>query len=599
MTRFDGPFGDLSQFLGIPRVAGLALSPDGGTLVAGVQNLSPDGKKFVRSIWRIDLGGGAPVRLTRAAEGESAAAFLPDGSLLFTAKRADPAAKKDDPAADGPGLWSLPAGGGEARLLAAPPAGVGSFAVARDSGTIVLASDVLPCAQDVAEDAKRRKARKDADVTAILHESAQIRYWDHQLGPDAPRLFALTPPAVDAADRPELVDVTGNVGFALDGHDVTPDGTTIIASWQIELPEGDYSGELVAIDVATGKRTTLANAADREFFAPLVSPDGRQVIAVYETRGDYDNAHRLGLWLQPLDAPGEGRDPLPDLDLWPHAQAWSQDSSTLYFVADESGHAPVFQLDIASGAVTRLTGDHGAYSNVQVAPDGTVYALRSAVDSQPRPVRLASSIADQQPEFLAAPGDELELPGRMEEVVATAQDGQPIHGRLVLPEGDGPAPLLVFIHGGPHMSSNGWNWRWSPWVMARRGYAVLMPDPGLSSGYGQAFHQRGWGDWGGAPYTDLMAITDAVVARPDIDETRTAALGGSFGGYMTNWIADADRPLQGDRHACGSVAARTQGHLRRGVLLPPRVRPHHRAAGALGAQLAAPLRRATSARRCW
>jgi dipeptidyl aminopeptidase/acylaminoacyl peptidase len=73
--------------------------------------------------------------------------------------------------------------------------------------------------------------------------------------------------------------------------------------------------------------------------------------------------------------------------------------------------------------------------------------------------------------------------------------------------------------------------------MVARGYAVLLPDPALSTGYGQNFVQRGWGAWGSAPFTDLMALTDVAVARTDIDDTRTAAMGGSFGGYMANWIA--------------------------------------------------------------
>ncbi|MDF2917925.1 MAG: family peptidase, partial [Microbacterium sp.] len=78
---------------------------------------------------------------------------------------------------------------------------------------------------------------------------------------------------------------------------------------------------------------------------------------------------------------------------------------------------------------------------------------------------------------------------------------------------------------------------WSPLLAAARGYAVLLPDPALSTGYGLDFIARGWDAWGAAPFTDLMSITDAVVARDDIDETRTAAMGGSFGGYMANWVA--------------------------------------------------------------
>ncbi|ELB90741.1 dipeptidyl aminopeptidase [Rhodococcus wratislaviensis IFP 2016] len=95
----------------------------------------------------------------------------------------------------------------------------------------------------------------------------------------------------------------------------------------------------------------------------------------------------------------------------------------------------------------------------------------------------------------------------------------------------------MWVHGGPLGSWNTWSWRWNPWLLVARGYAVLLPDPALSTGYGQEFVERGWGKWGKAPFTDLMAITDAAVALPEIDEKRTAAMGGSFGGYMANWIA--------------------------------------------------------------
>jgi dipeptidyl aminopeptidase/acylaminoacyl peptidase len=125
-------------------------------------------------------------------------------------------------------------------------------------------------------------------------------------------------------------------------------------------------------------------------------------------------------------------------------------------------------------------------------------------------------------------------------VEATAADGARVPAYLARPEeasSGNPAPLLLWIHGGPLNSWNAWTWRWNPWLLVAKGYAVLLPDPALSTGYGQDFIQRGWGEWGKAPFTDLMAITDAVVERPDIDEARTAAMGGSFGGYMANWVA--------------------------------------------------------------
>ena len=110
----------------------------------------------------------------------------------------------------------------------------------------------------------------------------------------------------------------------------------------------------------------------------------------------------------------------------------------------------------------------------------------------------------------------------------------------MLPEtasADRPAPLLLWVHGGPMSSWNSWSWRWNPWLMAARGYAVLLPDPALSTGYGQEFIARAHHEWGARPFADIMAATEAVLARPDIDADRAGMMGGSYGGYMANWMA--------------------------------------------------------------
>ena len=122
-------------------------------------------------------------------------------------------------------------------------------------------------------------------------------------------------------------------------------------------------------------------------------------------------------------------------------------------------------------------------------------------------------------------------------MTATAADGTTLPSWLVLPDGDGPHPLVLWVHGGPLASWSVWSWRWNPWLLAARGHAVLMPDPGLSTGYGLDMVRRGWGAWGREPYDDLMRCTDAALERPDLDADRTAVMGGSFGGYMANWIA--------------------------------------------------------------
>jgi dipeptidyl aminopeptidase/acylaminoacyl peptidase len=174
-----------------------------------------------------------------------------------------------------------------------------------------------------------------------------------------------------------------------------------------------------------------------------------------------------------------------------------------------------------------------AYTDVVTAPGGTLYALRSSYGAPPHPVRIGTDGAVTVLPCVDLPT----LPGTLEEVSATAADGTSVRSWLVLPDDEQPAPLLLWIHGGPLGSWNSWSWRWNPWLLAARGYAVLLPDPALSTGYGQDFIQRGWGAWGGPPFDDLMTATDAACTHPRVDGTRTAAMGGSFGGYLANWVA--------------------------------------------------------------
>jgi dipeptidyl aminopeptidase/acylaminoacyl peptidase len=536
---------DVDSFLALPRVSGLALSPDGSRLVTSVATMAPDGTKFQSALWQLDPAGeAAPFRLTRSAKGESGAAFLPDGSILFTSARPDPESAKGDDREDRAALWLLPVAGGEARLLADPPAGVDGLAVARDSGHVVIGVGAYPGAGTLEEDADKHKARKERGVTAQLFESYPIRYWDHYIGPRDRRLYRMPAPTADET-RPELELIADGTGQHLDelGFDVTPDGTTAVTGWHTRRSVTDLATNLVAIDLAspgdgTGERRILA-AGDVAYDGPRCSPDGRSAVCVLETLGDPDHAGRITLWLVDL-ASGEGRDLAPDLDLWPNSPVWAPDSSSVYFVADQAGRAPAFRVDIGTGEVTRLSAA-GAFSDLCPSPDGgTVYALRNVVASPPQAVALDATTADQEPRPIPTPGSPLDVPGRVEEMTATASDGTPVHSWLALPadaSATNPAPLVVWIHGGPLGSWNSWHWRWNPWVLVERGYAILLPDPALSTGYGQSFVERGRGRWGDEPFTDLMAATDAAVSRPDIDESRTAAMGGSFGGYMANWVA--------------------------------------------------------------
>jgi dipeptidyl aminopeptidase/acylaminoacyl peptidase len=538
------PFHRMSDFLSLPRLGGLALSPDGTRLAVSVATLDAEKKKWQSAVWEVDPTGASQARrLTRSAPGESAPAWLPDGSLLFTSARPVPGAKDDGEPK--PALWNLPAGGGEARPVVTRSAGIAGFAVAADSGDVVVAAATMPGATDAGADEQRRTQRKDAGVTAVLHDTYPVRYWDHDLGPAAPHHFWAGRIPADDGTSTGLIALRDLTPDAVPPHGagedftLSPDGRLLARTEHVAAGPAARRTRVVLTDTASGETRALVDDPLADVHSPAFSPDSTSVVCVRELQSTYTEPPDYTLLLVDV-AGGTARDLTAGFDRWPSAPQFTPDGTAVYFLADDDGRHAVFRVPLSGGEPLRLTGD-GAYSDLQVARDGSaLFALRSACDSPPLPVRLDPVAPLQDPVALPSPGAVGRLPGTVHEVEAIAQDGARVQSWLVLPEGasaESPAPLLLWIHGGPLMSWNSWSWRWCPWILAARGYAVLLPNPALSQGFGLDFIRRGWGEWGGAPFTDLMTAVDAVEQRPDVDASRTAAMGGSFGGYMANWVA--------------------------------------------------------------
>lgn len=553
------PFHSLDDYLSQPRIEALALSPDGTRAVLTVATLGKDKTAYERSLWEVPVDGdGVPVRLTRSAKGETGAAFTARGDILFVSARPDTEAEEDAEQAQ---LWLLPAAGGEARPVTRLAGGVAGVTAAEGADVLVLGAPLLPSADSIEADARLRAARKKLKVSAILHDAYPVRYWDHDLGPAAPALHTLdltgfadtiavlvdqpedaaqgddqdaVTPYPESLPRPRTL-VTGR-GAEDAGTALTPDGKTLVAALRTaQGREGRY--RLVAIDTASGDRTVLFDEADTYFEHPVISHDGATLAFVRAAMGDPSAPADQELWVAGIDGSGARR--IADgWDRWPTSIRFDRDDTALIVTADQDGRGPIFRVPVDGGPVEQLTRDDFTYTDVDVvASTGEIVALRSNWMTPPHAVRVAR---DGTGVPLVSPVALPAVPGTMTDVDATAGDGARVRGWLLLPPGasaENPAPFLLWIHGGPLNSWNAWSWRWNPQLAVARGYAVLLPDPALSTGYGLEFIARGWNAWGGKPYTDLMTITDAVVARPEIDETRTAAMGGSFGGYMANWVA--------------------------------------------------------------
>ncbi|MGO1192428.1 MAG: S9 family peptidase [Nesterenkonia sp.] len=538
-------FSDLDHYVAHPRISALALSPDGSRLITTVQTLNAKQDGYLTALWEIDPAGEHPARrLTRSAQGESGPVFAADGDLYFTSARPD-----DEAGDEGNALWCLPAAGGEATVVNRRAGGVGAVTAAASADRIAVTAPLLPGADDEAAQETLHKTRKESSVQAILHSSYPVRFWDHDLGPSRTSLFVLgdqkqhddaAPATVEPARR-ELRNITAGIGPRFSGEvHLSPDGTQALIGVVVPEARAERRSALALVDTATGERRTIADQPGTNFSAGPISPDGGRAVVSLSPTPSPQQALAPSLWVIDL-SDGSLTRMAEDLDLWPapaSARPWI-DQSRFVATADKNGRGGVFVVDTTTAAATEVPVEDAVYSEVLPAADGkTAYALRSSYAFPEEAVRL--DLQTGETTRLRNPVERPQLPGALTEVETAASDGVRIRAWLCLPESasaEEPAPMLLWIHGGPLGSWNGWSWRWNPWLAVQQGYAVLLPDPALSTGYGQDFVQRGWNSWGDRPYTDLMSITDAALQREDLDAGRTAAMGGSFGGYMANWVA--------------------------------------------------------------
>src|SRR5271156_1895104 len=223
--------------------------------------------------------------------------------------------------------------------------------------------------------------------------------------------------------------------------------------------------------------------------------------------------------------------------------AWSPDSKTIFFLAENETQQPLYAMEAHVGATPKKVLD-GFNAEFAFSADGRT--LVTARTSLVMPSEIFASSGDGSGiKQLTHTNEAILAQVEMNEPESfwfDGAEGTKVEAMLLRPPQFSATqnyPLLVLLHGGPQtMWSNGWGYRWNAQVFSGAGYVTLMINRRGSTGFGQKFTDEITDDRGGKAYVDVMKGIDAAIEKyPFIDKTRLAAAGGSYGGYMADWLA--------------------------------------------------------------
>ncbi len=494
------------------------ISPDGQRIAFVVTTIDDQEHEYRSSIWMVSPDGGEAWRFTMGASNTTSPSWSPDGRwLAFVSEREGELPSKDDKehkknSKGKSQVWVIPTNGGEARQLTYTQHGASQPVWSPDSKHLIYSATVGPADEESGEGKRLPKAR-------VID-----RLWYRQDGVgfiyERRRHFF-------------LIDVTGGEPQQItdgdwDDNDPawSPDGTRI-AFTSNRVEDRDrwryFGADLYILAIHDGEAGELRCLTDstRSCYSPSWSPDGKTIAFLA--------APKLG-------SANHFEHMLP-------APPWSPDSKTLYVLASHRGATRVFAiasdgegkqpLTLTPGNVyvRDFSIDHSrAHLALLIEDPAHVTELFTCATSSPGELRRITSFNDALVEEVA-----LATP---EYMPYTGVDGWPIDGWILKPYDFDPAkkyPMIVEIHGGPN-SQYGYGFFHEMQVLAASGYVVLYTNPRGSTGYGREFALAVRGAWGVKDSLDILAGVDTLLEKGYIDEQRQGVIGGSYGGFMTNWL---------------------------------------------------------------
>ncbi|HEY2823390.1 MAG TPA: S9 family peptidase [Candidatus Acidoferrum sp.] len=524
------------------RVAEPELSPDGKWVVYTVATPDMDANRNASNIWLVSTETGAPIQLTQSGH-DSSPVWSPDGKMIaFLSSRTGESQ-----------VYLLSMNGGEAHPWTSISTGVDIAQWSPDGKMLLFTSGVYPDCKDDACNKKRDEEKEKNKVKAHVAEHLLYRHWTHWNEGKRGHLFVVPAPTsmdqAEASGKP--VDLTPGADY-----DVPPDqrGGSADISFSPDSKEICFTavtdpmeaistnGDLFLVPTAGGtepKKITTNPGFDGN---PIYSPDGKYIAYHAQLTPQYESDRwRVMLYDR---ASGQSQNLSEKFDRSANELAWSADSKTILFTAENETLQPIYAMQATVGAEPKKIVADSYNTGLTINSKGSTIAFERTSLAMPAEV-FAANIDGTNARQLTHHNESILANLEMnapETFWFVSGDGVKVQAMIIKPpkfEAGKKYPLLVLLHGGPQtMWSNAWGYRWNAQVFSSPGYVSLMINRRGSTGYGQKFTDEITNDWGGKAYVDVMKGIDAAAAKYNyIDGTKVAAAGGSYGGYLADWIA--------------------------------------------------------------
>jgi dipeptidyl aminopeptidase/acylaminoacyl peptidase len=517
------------------------LSPDGQFVAYVVTKVDRAQNRRNSSVWMVTTDGSrAAWQFTTSPQSSNSPRWSPDGTwLAFLSSRPSestpaatevaPAGAPDQPRAQ---VYLLSMNGGEAKRLTNLKNGVSTFRWSPDGARLVVAGRIGP--SDSLGDSPSDNRAESKDRSDVRHyKNTSYKFND-------------TGWFDDRRTHLWVVDVkSGSAKQITEGNDWndsdpqwSPDGTRLafVSNRSGKEYEENRNSDVWVIAAEGGPLTKISDhdEADNQ---PRWAPDGKTIAFV----GEVHERDHPQIWLAPAVGGAPSVLAANGLDLIPGGLDWSDDGKSIYFETGVRGENHLFRVDLGTKSVAQVTSGPRAVRGVDFDFHRSVMVYL-ANDFKHLDDLYVAGLNGRNERRLTHLNEALwkQLqPAEVERFTYKSADDWDVDGFLVKPSGwqEGRKyPLILSIHGGP-AGQYGVDWYHEFQVYSAKGYAVLFTNPRGSTGYGQKFERGIVNEWGGKDYLDVINGVDAALKRYSwLDADRMGVTGGSYGGFMTNWI---------------------------------------------------------------